>query len=57
MLAALILDTVGEDSPVQLARRLVLELLERPDVSGRDARNLLERRRAEAIRIAGSNPA
>ncbi|HEY3669708.1 MAG TPA: cation:proton antiporter [Acidimicrobiia bacterium] len=36
--------------------RLVLDLLERPDVSGLDARNLLERRRAEAIRIAGSNP-
>ncbi len=36
--------------------RLVLDLLERPDVSGRDARNLLERRRSEAIRIAGSNP-
>jgi Kef-type K+ transport system membrane component KefB len=134
LLAALILDTVGEDSPVQLARRvahrldlgaaaeqqiallvedsdllraaarkvdgleeervvpiaihldnseraralylltlavgdlnpwererldelfqLILDLLDRPDVTGLDARNFVERRRAEAIRIAGEN--
>ena len=134
LLAALILDTVGEDSPVQLARRiahrldlgaaaeqqiallvedsdllraaarkvdgldearvvpiaihldnseraralylltlavgdltpwererldelfqLILDLLDRPDVTGLDARNLVERRRAEAIRVAGAN--
>jgi Kef-type K+ transport system membrane component KefB len=34
--------------------QLVLDLLDRPDVTGLDARNLVERRRAEAMRIAGA---
>ena len=34
----------------------VLQLLEQPDVTGLDARNLVERRRAEAIRSAGESP-
>jgi Na+:H+ antiporter len=34
---------------------IVLDLLDQPDVTGLDARNLLERRRAEAIRIAGDD--
>ena len=30
--------------------------IEQPDVTGLDARNLVERRRAEALRLAGDNP-
>jgi [protein-PII] uridylyltransferase len=36
--------------------QVVLQLLEQPDVTGLDARNMVERRRAEAMRIAGDNP-
>jgi Kef-type K+ transport system membrane component KefB len=36
--------------------QVVLQLLEQPDVTGLDARNLLERRRSEAVRIAGDRP-
>jgi Kef-type K+ transport system membrane component KefB len=32
--------------------RLVLDLLDQPDVTGLDARNLIERRRAEALRLS-----
>ncbi len=34
---------------------VVLQLLDQPDVTGLDARNLVERRRAEAMRCAGDN--
>ncbi len=37
--------------------RLLLEVLERPSLTGLDARNLVERRRTEAIRLADSNGA
>ena len=33
--------------------QVVLQLLEQPDVTGLDARNLVERRRAEAMRVVG----
>ncbi len=51
---------VGDLTPWERERldelfRLVLDLLDRPDVTGLDARNLVERRRAEAIRVAGAN--
>src|SRR5207245_10958820 len=36
---------------------LVLAALEQPDLTGLDARNLVERRRAEAMRAAGDDPA
>ena len=36
--------------------QVVLQLLDQPDVTGLDARNLVERRRSEAIRGAGDNP-
>jgi Na+:H+ antiporter len=36
---------------------LVLAALEQPDLTGLDARNLVERRRAEAVRVAGDDPA
>jgi [protein-PII] uridylyltransferase len=36
---------------------LVLAALEQPDLTGLDARNLVERRRAEAARLAGGDPA
>jgi Na+:H+ antiporter len=36
---------------------LVLTALEQPDLTGLDARNLVERRRAEAIRLAGGDRA
>jgi Kef-type K+ transport system membrane component KefB len=36
---------------------LVLAVLERPDLTGLDARNLVERRRNEALRLAGHAPA
>jgi Kef-type K+ transport system membrane component KefB len=36
---------------------VVLAVLERPDLTGLDARNLVERRRAEAVRIAGADGA
>lgn len=36
--------------------QVVLQLLDQPDVTGLDARNMVERRRAEAIRSAGDNP-
>jgi Kef-type K+ transport system membrane component KefB len=36
-------------------RDVVIDLLERPDVTGLEARNLVERRRAEARRLAGSD--
>ena len=36
---------------------LVLAALEQPDLTGLDARNLVERRRAEAIRLAGGDRA
>ena len=36
---------------------LVLVVLDRPMLTGLDARNLLERRRAEAVRLAGTNEA
>ena len=35
---------------------VVLQLLDQPDVTGLDARNMVERRRAEALRSAGDNP-
>jgi Kef-type K+ transport system membrane component KefB len=35
--------------------RLVMALLEQPDVTGLEARNLVERRRAEALRIIGDD--
>jgi Kef-type K+ transport system membrane component KefB/predicted amino acid-binding ACT domain protein len=35
---------------------VVLQLLDQPEVTGRDARNLVERRRAEAIRLVGDRP-
>ncbi len=35
---------------------LVLVVLDRPLLTGLDARNLVERRRAEALRLAGSDP-
>ncbi len=35
---------------------LVLVVLDRPQLTGLDARNLVERRRAEALRLAGSDP-
>ena len=35
---------------------LVMELLAQPDVTGLEARNLLERRRAEASRLVGEQP-
>jgi [protein-PII] uridylyltransferase len=34
----------------------VLQLIDQPDVTGLDARNLVERRRAEAARLAGDDP-
>ncbi len=34
--------------------KLVLDLLEQPEVTGREARNLVERRRAEAMRLASN---
>jgi Kef-type K+ transport system membrane component KefB len=36
---------------------LVLAALEQPDLTGLDARNLVERRRSEAMRLAGDDPA
>ncbi len=36
--------------------RVVVQLMEQPDVTGLDARNLVERRRSEAIRLAQDNP-
>ena len=36
---------------------LVLQLLAQPEITGLDARNLLERRRSEAIRLAGDRDA
>jgi Kef-type K+ transport system membrane component KefB len=36
--------------------QVVLQLLDQPDVTGLDARNLVERKRAEAIRIVGNRP-
>jgi Na+:H+ antiporter len=36
---------------------LVLAALEQPDLTGLDARNLVERRRSEAVRVAGDDPA
>jgi len=36
--------------------QIVLQLLEQPDVTGLDARNLVERRTAEVIRLAGDDP-
>ena len=36
---------------------LVLDALEQPDLTGLDARNLVERRRAEAVRLAGGDRA
>jgi Kef-type K+ transport system membrane component KefB len=36
---------------------VVLAVLEQPDLTGLDARNLVERRRAEAVRIAGADRA
>jgi len=36
--------------------QVVLHLLEQPDITGLDARNMVERRRAEAIRIVGDQP-
>ncbi len=36
---------------------LVLAALEQPDLTGLEARNLVERRRAEAVRAAGNDPA
>ena len=36
---------------------LVLDALEQPDLTGLDARNLVERRRAEAVRLAGGDQA
>ena len=36
---------------------LVLAVLEQPELTGLDARNLVERRRAEAVRIAGGDQA
>jgi Na+:H+ antiporter len=35
--------------------QVVMQLLDQPDVTGLDARNLVERRRAEAIRSSGDN--
>jgi Na+:H+ antiporter len=35
---------------------VVAQLIEQPDVTGLDARNLVERRRSEAIRLAQDNP-
>jgi [protein-PII] uridylyltransferase len=35
--------------------RLVMDLLDQPDVTGLEARNLVERRRAEALRIVGDD--
>jgi Kef-type K+ transport system membrane component KefB/predicted amino acid-binding ACT domain protein len=35
---------------------LVIDLLDQPDVTGLAARNLVERRRAEAVRLAGADP-
>jgi [protein-PII] uridylyltransferase len=48
--------------PVERARldelhARVLGALEQPDLTGREARNLLERRRAEAMRLVGDAPA
>ncbi len=36
--------------------QVVLQLLDQPDVTGLDARNMVERRRAEAIRLVGGKP-
>ena len=36
--------------------QVVQQLLDQPDVTGLDARNLVERKRAEAIRIVGDRP-
>ena len=52
---------VGDLTPWDRTRldqlyEVVLQLLDQPDVTGLDARNLVERRRAEAIRRAGDDP-
>jgi Na+:H+ antiporter len=52
----------GDLTPWERARlddllALVLQLLAQPDVTGLEARNLLERRRSEAIRAAGDHGA
>ena len=51
---------LGELTPWERERldelqRLVMDLLDQPDVTGLEARNLVERRRAEALRIVGDD--
>ena len=45
----------GSASASTSCSRLVLDLLDQPDVTGLDARNLVERRRAEALRLVGDD--
>ena len=47
--------TPAERTRLDSLYRLVLSLLADPSVTGLEARNLLERRRSEAIRAAGAN--
>ena len=49
--------TAWEHARLDELLALVLQLLAQPEITGLDARNLLERRRSEAIRLAGDRDA
>jgi [protein-PII] uridylyltransferase len=47
--------TAWERERLDELHRLVMDLLDQPEVTGLEARNLVERRRAEALRIVGDD--
>ncbi len=47
--------TAWERERLDELHHLVMDLLEQPDVTGLEARNLVERRRAEALRLVGDD--